>query len=350
VLLYIAVAFSGLIMALLRGFISRERELLADAAAVEIGRSPEALARAIYKATLKNSFVGDFQATYAPLFIVAPGDEMTGGRFRRLFDTHPPVSRRLEALAGMAGLTSGEIRARVMSQIQEREKKRPVLPSLEERQGRGRPAESGGGESRIWLFRDRAGDWVGPLTVAELVCHPRLTTMDLVRNTQERVEAKAREFPQVRLALRTMTKRGSRATVGDGRCPRCRVPLGETFYEGVPVRDCPQCRGLLVDLGLVDRIVARREMAFSEGLRRKAGEFRERFLLNPLKKEKAAGTTAGGCTCPACGWRMVARPYNYQDFIPVDKCLSCHRVWFDGDELETLQILIEDRTGGRGPS
>jgi hypothetical protein len=89
-------------------------------------------------------------------------------------------------------------------------------------------------------------------------------------------------------------------------------------------------------------------VAFSKGLRRKALEFRDRILLNPLKKEKATGTTAGGSPCPACGWRMVARPYNYQDFIPVDKCLSCHRVWFDADELETLQVLVEDRIARRG--
>ena len=356
-LLYIAVAFSGLIMALFRGFISRERELLADASAVEIGRSPEALARAIYKATLKNSFVGDFQPAYAPLFIVSPGEDPAGrSRFRRLFETHPPVSKRLEALAGMAGLTTAEIRARVRDQIEEREKNRPVLPSVEERQERRPPDKSGAkpdeqqkeepaSEARIWLFRGRDGDWVGPLTLAELVGHPRLTTMDLVRNAQEQVEAKAREFPQVRLALKAMARRGSKAPRGDGRCPRCRVPLGETYYEGVPVRNCPRGHGLLVDLGLVDRIVARREVAFSQGLRRKALEFRDRVLLNPLQKEKATGTAAGGYACPACGWRMVARPYNYQDFIPVDKCLSCHRVWFDADELETLQILVEERTG-----
>jgi len=367
--LYIAVALSGMVMAIIHGLISRERELLADAAAVEIGRSPEALARAIYKATLKNSFVGDFRASYAPLFIVAPGEDPTGsGRLQRLFDTHPPVSKRLEALAGMAGLTSGDIRARVAAQIQEREEKRSVLRSQEERQGRGRGTENGissekqgvvgaerwagtdklpPSEARIWLFRDRAGEWVGPLTMAELVCYPQLTTMALVRNTQEGVEAKAREFPQVRIALRTMAKRGSKAPVGDARCPRCRVPLRETFYEGVPLRDCPQCRGRLVDMGLVDRIVARRELAFSKDLKRKAVEFREGLLLNPLRKKKAAGPKAGGFACPACGWRMAARPYNYQDFIPVDKCLSCHRIWFDADELETLQILVEERTSAR---
>ena len=353
--LFIAVALSGMVMTLIRGLISREREVLADAAAVEIGRGPEALARAIYKATLKNSFVGDFRTTYAPLFIVAPGEDPTGsGRLRRLFDTHPPLLRRLDALAGMAGLTAGDIMARVRAETLEREKKRSILPSREERQaaaprtgGEG-PAEEQG--ARIWLFRDQAGEWVGPLTTAELVCHPQLTTMTLVRNTQEGVEAKAREFPQVRLALRTMAKRGPRAQPLEARCPRCRVPLRETYYEGVPLRDCPQCHGRLVDMGLVDRIVARRELGFSKDLKRKAVEFQENLLRDPLGKGKAAGPKAGGFPCPACGWRMAARPYNYQDFIPVDKCLSCHRIWFDADELETLQILVEERTSGRTSS
>jgi hypothetical protein len=38
---------------------------------------------------------------------------------------------------------------------------------------------------------------------------------------------------------------------------------------------------------------------------------------------------------------MVARPYNYQYFIPVDRCLSCYDIWFDADELEILQILVQ---------
>lgn len=40
---------------------------------------------------------------------------------------------------------------------------------------------------------------------------------------------------------------------------------------------------------------------------------------------------------------MKPRPYNYQYFIPVDKCLSCYKVWFDADELEILQVLIEKK-------
>jgi len=38
---------------------------------------------------------------------------------------------------------------------------------------------------------------------------------------------------------------------------------------------------------------------------------------------------------------MIPRPFNYQYFIPVDKCGSCGRIWFGADELEILQILIE---------
>ena len=56
-LLYFAATISALIMHLLSTLISRQREILADAAAVEISRNPAALAKAIYKAHIKNSFM-----------------------------------------------------------------------------------------------------------------------------------------------------------------------------------------------------------------------------------------------------------------------------------------------------
>lgn len=96
-------------------------------------------------------------------------------------------------------------------------------------------------------------------------------------------------------------------------------------------------------MALVDRIVARREFDFSEALRQKAREFRERVLLNPLKRQKAQAALGADVPCPSCGYRMIPRPYNYQYFVPVDKCLSCSKIWFDADELEILQILIEER-------
>jgi Zn-finger nucleic acid-binding protein len=164
-----------------------------------------------------------------------------------------------------------------------------------------------------------------------------------IKNTQEGVEALAREFPQVRLALHNLARRKPLDPGRQNLCPRCRVPLADVFYEGVSVKACGRCGGRLVDAAAVDRIVARREFAFSDALRDKARRLRETIVRNPLKRQKIESALAADVPCPACGYRMAARPYNYQYFVPVDKCLSCSRIWFDADELEVLQALIEDR-------
>jgi heat shock protein HtpX len=375
-LLYVAVWLSALVMHLLSMLISRERELLADAAAVELCRSPESLARAIYKAQVKNSFIGDFSLTYTPLFIVPPDardvpDNLAG----RIFNSHPPFMKRLRVLAAMAHKTPGEIIADVRESDKARGEARGVIHSFEEIQkrqldlfpgfgegpwpGPGTAAPPGAAETaalptkapglppddaRIWLLSSNLpGRWEGPFTTAELICHPRFSAVMLIKNTHEGVEARAREFPQVRVALSNLARKKPLEPGRRGLCPRCRVPLSETFYEGVAVAACRQCAGKLVDMAGVDRIVARREVTFSEDLAAKARAFRERVLLNPLKKQKINISVTEEIPCPACGYRMVPRPYNYQYFVPVDKCLSCSKIWFDSDELEILQILIEDR-------
>jgi Zn-dependent protease with chaperone function/Zn-finger nucleic acid-binding protein len=369
-LLYIAVSLSALVMHLLSMLVSRERELLADAAAVELCRSPESLARAIYRAQVKNSFIGDFSLIYTPLFIVPPdAKDVPDNLVGRVFNSHPPFMKRLGILAAMAHKKPEEIIDAVRESERVRGRARGVVHSFEEvKKGQMElfPGFEGGQVSlrvsgsaaaaapdgtpgappadvRIWLLS--AGlpqKWEGPFAAGELVCHPRFSPMALVRNTQEGIEAKAREFPQVRLALHDLARRKPIDTKRRNACPRCRVPLVETFYEGVAVRVCGKCTGKLVDMSGVDRIVARREVTFSEDLAAKARAFKERFLLNPLKKQKINASLTEGVPCPACGYRMVPRPYNYQYFVPVDKCLACSKIWFDANELEVLQILIEE--------
>ncbi len=368
VLFYVAVVLSSIVMHLLSTLISRERELLADAAAVEISRAPEALARAIYKAHVKNSFVGDFSLAYTPLFIVPPDSRDIKENFwSRAFNTHPPVMKRLGSLAAMAAKSPAAIIHEIRENEARRERARGVLRSFDE----WKRTESAGGEAeevpagdaraagpkgdgssadsvipdeaRIWSLRLSADNWDGPFTIGELLCHPRFTLMRPVVNTQEKVEARAREFPQLRTAMRRLSEKKSLDPSRENRCPRCRVRLEEAFYEGVPLRVCGKCRGRLVDMATIDRIIARKEITFSENLLEKARAFREKVALNPLKKQKINPDRAGAIACPACGYRMVARPYNYQYFIPVDKCLSCSRIWFDSDELEILQALIENR-------
>jgi heat shock protein HtpX len=369
-LVYFAVSLSALAMHLLSMLISRERELLADAAAVELCRSPDSLARAIYKAQVKNSFIGDFSTTYTPLFIVPPDardvpDNLAG----RMFNSHPPFMKRLGLLASMAHKSPQAIIEEVREGERLRGQARGVVHSFEEIKkgqmelfpgfGSGPAASSGPvdelaaaaepgqvaspAEARIWfLLTGLLRKPEGPFDIGELVCHPRFSPLVLVRNAQEGVEAKAREFPQVRVVLGRLAAKKPLDPRRQNLCPRCRVPLAETFYEGVSVRACRSCSGKLVGAVGVDRIVARREVGFSDDRIAKARDFRERVLRNPIKMDKINASVSEEAPCPGCGYLMVPRPYNYQYFVPVDKCLSCSRIWFDADELEILQILIEE--------
>jgi Zn-dependent protease with chaperone function/Zn-finger nucleic acid-binding protein len=355
VLFYAAVVLSALVMRLLSMLVSRERELLADAAAVELCRSPEALARIIYKAHVKNAFVGDFTSSYAPLFIVPPDardvpDTLAG----RIFSSHPPLMTRLGALAAMVHKKPEAVIESVWEEERTRSQARGVLHSYEELRRPqlelfggpepGQPAPGAAEEARVWMLAGAGGkSWEGPFTMAELLARPRFSAIMRVRNTQEGVEALAREFPQVRIALHDLARKKPLAPGRQNLCPRCRVPLAETFYEGAAVRVCGRCGGKLVDTASVDRIVARREVDFSDALRDKARRFREAAVRNPIRRQKIESALAAGVPCPGCGFRLAARPYNYQYFVPVDKCLSCGKIWFDADELEILQILIEDR-------
>ncbi|OGD20356.1 MAG: hypothetical protein A2W03_16540 [Candidatus Aminicenantes bacterium RBG_16_63_16] len=278
ILVYLAVAFSSFVMHFFSMLLSREREILADAAAAEISRNPAALARALYKAHLKSSFVGDFSLTYSPLFIVAPrlSSDEEESFFGRVFNSHPPLMKRVRLLARMANLEP----ANIIEQVWESQR----------------------------LRTDARG---------------------LAHSSGERGKAVSALAPKGR--------------PGNNCCPRCRKPLSDGFYEGVPVKSCPSCGGKLVDASHIGRILWRRELDFSPELLAKARRFREEFLSNPVKSRKSRGKAAGKLVCPACGYRLAARPYTYQYFIPVDKCLSCGQVWFDADELEILQILIEKK-------
>jgi Zn-finger nucleic acid-binding protein len=162
-----------------------------------------------------------------------------------------------------------------------------------------------------------------------------------IKNLQEGVEAQAKEFAQIRDALRKLGKKKPLVSSMQNRCPRCRVMLREGYYEGTPIKICPQCSGKLVDSSFKWRILSRKEVTFSESLIKKAHDFKEQFLDNPVYIHEIRQQKSQKITCPHCGSRMLARPFSYQYVIPVDKCFYCYKIWFDADELEILQILTE---------
>jgi heat shock protein HtpX len=82
--------------------VSRNRESLADVSAVELTRYPPGLISALEKLRDDKTVVHSATKATAHLWIEQPTaqtpDEGKMSRFNRLFDTHPPIEERIEAL------------------------------------------------------------------------------------------------------------------------------------------------------------------------------------------------------------------------------------------------------------
>ncbi|HWO40930.1 MAG TPA: M48 family metallopeptidase [Candidatus Eisenbacteria bacterium] len=106
-LVLIALApFVGRLMALA---VSRQREYLADAAAVEFTRNPLGLAKALER--IRDAAIPFHKATRgtAHLFFVNPlprGLDDRDGSLADLLSSHPPIDRRIRLLYRMAGLAA----------------------------------------------------------------------------------------------------------------------------------------------------------------------------------------------------------------------------------------------------
>ncbi len=114
-LVLIFVILSPLISRLTTMAISRWKEYNADAISAELTRNPLALAKALnkimkYSNRLKNAS-GRYYAT-AHIFIADPMRRDLSDRedfFSNLFNTHPPIKRRIEILARMAHVSPSEV-------------------------------------------------------------------------------------------------------------------------------------------------------------------------------------------------------------------------------------------------
>lgn len=77
---------------------SRRREFLADATAVEITRNPQGLISALQKLDADSNELKTANNATANLFIVNPFKPKKGKKKAGLFDTHPTIEARIEAL------------------------------------------------------------------------------------------------------------------------------------------------------------------------------------------------------------------------------------------------------------
>ena len=319
VLLYIA----QFINFLLNMFLSREKEYRADAIAVRLTRNPVALAEALYMISRNWRDVGSAADSLSPIFIVNPTYSMldeSEGIIANLFSTHPPMMRRIKILLSMAhsdimaliesGLRDGKINTGDVPQV-----KRPV--------------------PRSWFIR-KDGSWAGPFFAEELLSLGLTPASWVLRLGDENIRPAA-DHSDLSAILRDNIDQGLRR--GVGMCPKCRQPLMEYLYEGVPVYGCYYCKGMLVYHDAVTRIIIRDVVGISDSARRLGEVILKNYAK--LNISRKGMRLLQYFNCPKCGSKMVRAFYSMVYPVEVDRCFGCGYVWFDEHEMEVIQYLSE---------
>ena len=277
--------------------LSRERERQADLAAARYTRDPLSLAEALRIIGRHPGGAGYIPEGLAPLCI-----RDTQSRIPWLLGsrrtTHPPIGERVDALLALANVSAQDFAHQVDTAAETFDKREHWTAA---------PAAGAAGR-RIGM--GTAGAAVGP-AVSALVTPP-----------------------------------AGASAGGAMTCPACGAGLTRADYEGVWVSVCDSCGGRLVSTAEVSKILARREVAISAEQQRLAGlmasggdQLRRAALL--ARGRPGVGLIA----CPKCAKTMIRRHFSYEHAAEIDYCSICDLFWFEKDELEALQILVERQAG-----
>ncbi|MCA9399017.1 MAG: M48 family metalloprotease [Candidatus Omnitrophica bacterium] len=340
-------------------FVSRQREYRADAVAVRLTRNPLALAEALYAIAYHWRGSGLTAENLDAVFIISPKYsymEERYGFWADWFATHPPFISRVKILLDMAH----ESMETMMRNVERRDQIPKATVS-------DRPAPAG-----RWMA-NKDGQWQGPFSWEDVVNLDWIQPQTWIHNLSEENIQMAME--DTRLA--PLITGGAVANAKSGGCPKCGGVLKSEIYEGVSVQRCGFCQGILVKEDDVKKIIIRREYGFSPRTERLAEKFLEEGQgpsSNPPKGSdynKAGGSSKPGygipgtrglskkatqqlnlnthpdalLQCPQChSGHMIKRFYTYVYRIEVDFCLLCRLMFFDKDELEILQCMIEKAT------
>jgi heat shock protein HtpX len=328
VLLLILVVLSVMqfLSKLLRCFLSREKELRADAVSVRLTRDPLSLAEALKLISGSWRGEGTKGESIESIFIMNPQsnelDEQEGA-LPDLFSTHPPVKKRVAMLLSMAHLDEKALDEKLknfrrVSPVAKPEFRTDVTYS-----------------ERKWLvFKDTK--WEGPFSIDEL-----RTLSWLMPASWVRVEG---EY-QVQLACDDPVLNSMFIKLGERTegliCPHCKASLQEVSYEGAPVLKCGYCQGVFVGYDKVNRILIREDYIPSEEVIRLTKIITEaKTDFFPKSPDK---NSAWVLDCPKCKRKMRRQFFVYSYPVEVDRCITCSGIWFDKFELEILQYIYQDK-------
>ncbi|MDA8082966.1 MAG: zinc metalloprotease HtpX [Nitrospiraceae bacterium] len=312
---------------LLSMLISREREYRADAGAVRLTRDPLALAEALQfleRNTIGSGIIGPGMEMLCIVNSAEESREEDTRGWYELVSTHPPLHKRIAVLLRMA-------------HVSRLGATRKDLPATREQ-----------GEGPGYYLIDDDRQWQGPFSVAELGLIPSFTPLSWVSPGRDHDPVRAAELPAL---ARIFTERLPQSG-GDPSgltCPSCRQPLYGVSYEQTTIHRCSFCGGVLVGTARVQRIIARRDVECTERVRLLAGA-----VINDNQRRVSEGKITGtpaaprtALSCPKCGNPMFRTFYSLAYLIEIDRCGICGLTWFDKDELEMLQCIIENKITAR---
>ncbi len=312
---------------LLNLFISREREYRADAASVRMTRNPLALAETLHFLSRGWRGAGFIGSGFEMLCIVNPlatALDESEGFLPDLLSTHPPLKKCMGILLRMARVSIAELDSRAKRNSGEKQ----------------------AGSPPNYFAMSPQQQWQGPFTAGELGALSWLSPLTWVASGGEQTAQRAWKDPLINAIFMRRLVGNSRTDSGF-TCPSCRQPLITSAYEGTLIFQCSFCAGTLVENGRIPRIIARtgRERPCTERLNALARSvLRKNQTANIYKKVTAKG--AGPVPllpCPKCKNPMHRGFYSSAHLIEVDRCGYCGITWFDQDELEMLQCMIENR-------
>lgn len=308
-------------------FISREREYRADAASVRMTRNPLAMAEALHLIGRNWRGAGLIGSGLEMLCIINPQKnelDESESFWSNLMSTHPPIKKRIEILLNMVHVSMADMDRRLNS-----ESKTPV---------------SSTGMYKQYYAVDQKNQWQGPYTAEELINLPWILPMTWIKSDKEIGVERASENPLFGLMFKNQINK-SKQEISVFRCPLCRQPLIEIPYERTKVYQCMFCKGTLVEDTRIPRIIARKEKECTERIKLLAraiiADNQKKFTIKKLKGKDAFERAL--TLCPKCKNPMLRAFYSLAYLIEIDRCKICNITWFDADELEMLQCVIENK-------
>ena len=374
-LVFVAIVLRGLLgllqlgSAVTNAAISREREWVADLAAARYTRDPLSLAQAL-EMMARNPGGGGYIPAGLSALCIRPTDLYPRSAVRRAMATHPPIKDREVRLLNIAHVSWDQFQQQmaVAEKTSEEREHASVAPGVSAATlaastiAPGAAALAAGmvaggpavavtaamgaapavvatvGAARAGAAAVAAEPVAAPPTTTPSPTTPPAAAPPAAAPPAAAPPARATSLPPAAADSLRAHEAHDRAVA----CPICDVPLETCDYEGATVFVCRKCGGRLATTPQVQRILTRREMRFDERQQQLAeyvvqhgDELRRDFARRRGSKEMLL------VACPRCGRTMVRRHYSYDYAIEVDYCGVCDLFWFDADELEALQVIVE---------